>query len=93
MIIFIKERFCILIMISHIHYDCLFQFLSTPHILYSYLVGCCPISNLFGRGEPNIGSPLPNKSDIGQAADQTTVFIIPAQNINFASKKGNYFKN
>ena len=35
----------------------------------------CPISDLFGKGEqilgsayasPNIGSPLPNKSDIGQ---------------------------
>ena len=26
---------------------------------------------------PYIGSPLPNKSDIGQAADQTTVLLFP----------------
>ena len=39
-------------------------------ILYSYLAGCCPISDF-------IGSPLPNKSDIGQAADQTTVLLFP----------------
>ena len=23
--------------------------------LYSYLVGCCPISDLFGKGEPILG--------------------------------------
>ena len=37
-------------------------------ILYSYLAGCYPISDF-------IGSPLPNKSDIGQAAGQTTVLL------------------
>ena len=71
--------------------------------LYSYLVGYCPISDLFGKeepilseayAEPNISSPLPHKSDIGQAAYQTTVllflslpnnrFIIPVQNVHFA---------
>ena len=24
-------------------------------ILYSYLVGCCPLSDLFGNGEPILG--------------------------------------
>ena len=48
---------------------------------------CCPISDLFGKGElilregikdePNISSPLPNKSHIGQAADQATVSLFP----------------
>ena len=55
------------------------------------MVGCCPISDLFGKGEPILGEgkraqylcPLRNKSDIGQAADQTAVlFIIPVQNLS-----------
>ena len=45
--------------------------------IYRCLVGCCSMSNLFGKGEPNIGFLLPNKSDIGQAADQTTVLLFP----------------
>ena len=57
-------------------------------ILYSYLAGCCPISDF-------IGSPLPKKSDIGQAADQTTVFIfyciIPTQNLNLLTIGFDYF--
>ena len=48
-----------------------------PDISYRYLAGCCPISKF-------IGSPLPNKSDIGKAAD---CFIIPAQNFNFANNR------
>ena len=47
-------------------------------IVYSYLAGCCPISDF-------IGSPLPNKSDIGQAADQTTVLLFPPRISVFAN--------
>ena len=28
------------------------------YILYSYLVGCCPISDLFGKGEPILGEAI-----------------------------------
>ena len=59
-------------------------------VLYSYLIGqFCPISDLFGKWElimckvqadPDQGSsPLPDKSDIGQAAEQTTVILYPPQ--------------
>ena len=61
--------------------------------LYSYLVGCCPISHSFGKGEPNIGSPLPNKSDIGQAADQTTVLLFPPRMLILLIIRDNYFKS
>ena len=61
--------------------------------LYSYLVGCCLISDLFGKGEPNIGSPLPNKSDIGQAADQTTVLLFPPRKLILLVIRGNNFKS
>ena len=54
-------------------------------IFYSYLVGYCPICDLFGKGEPNIGSPLSNKSDIGQAADHATVLIFPPKILVYAS--------
>ena len=56
-------------------------------ILYSYLVGCCPISDLFVKREPILGeakaelitsSEVPNKSDIGQITDQTIgSFFLP----------------
>ena len=71
-------------------------------ILYSYLVGYCPISDLFGKGEPilgdayaspDIGSSLPNKSDIGQAADQTTVLLFPPRMLILPIIQGNYFKS
>ena len=61
-------------------------------IIYSYLVGCCSISDLFGKGEQilgeaehNIGSPLPNKSDIGKAPDQTTVLLFPPRILVYVS--------
>ena len=51
-------------------------------ILHSYLAGCCPIFDF-------IGSPLRNKSDIGQAADQTAVLLFSIMlRIGF-----NYFKS
>ena len=66
-------------------------------LLYSYLVGCCPISDLFGKGEPilgeaqaesNIGFPLPSKSDIGRAVDQVTVLLFPPRKcLHFSSLK------
>ena len=69
-------------------------------MLYSYLVGCCPISDLFGKGEtilgkadPSIGSPLPNKSDIGQAADQTTVLLFQPRMLILLIRRVNYFKS
>ena len=71
-------------------------------ILCSYLVGCCPTSDLSRKGEPilgeaytepNIGSPLPNKSDIGQAADQTTVLLFPPRILIFLIIRVNYFKS
>ena len=56
-------------------------------ILYSYLAGCCPISDF-------IDSPLPNKSDIGQAADQTTVLLFPTRiTILLLTIGFNYFKS
>ena len=66
------------------------------HISYSYLFGCCPMSDLFDNGElilgeaqiePNIISPLPNKSDIGQTADLTTSLSFPPKIVTF------YFNN
>ena len=54
--------------------------------IYSYLADCCPISDF-------IGSPLPNKSDIGQAADQTTVLLFPPR-ISILLRIGfNYLKS
>ena len=41
----------------------------------------------------NIGSPLPNKSDIRQAADQTTVFLFPPRMLIFPIITGYYFKS
>ena len=32
-----------------------YDWLNTNLTLYSYLVGCCPISDLFGKGEPMLG--------------------------------------
>ena len=55
-------------------------------ILYSYLAGCCPISDF-------IGSPLPKKSDIGQAADQTTVLLFPSRISILLTIGFNYFKS
>ena len=78
------------------------QPLSQKSIIYSYLVSCCPISDLFGKGEPilgevqaepNIGSPLPNKSDIGQAADQTAVLLFPPRILVLLIIRVNYFKS
>ena len=52
--------------------------------MYRYYIGGCSISDLFDKGEPilgeasaepNIGSPLLNKSNIGQAADQATILL------------------
>ena len=66
------------------------------------MVGCCPTSDLFGKGEPilgeayaepSIGFPLPNKSDIGQAADQTTVLLFPPKILTLLTIGGNYFKS
>ena len=74
----------------------------TLYILYSYLVSCCPISDLFGKeepilgealAEPNIGFPLPNKSDIGQAADQTTVLLFPSRMLSLLLIRDYYFKS
>ena len=55
-------------------------------ILYSYLAGCCPISDF-------IGSSLPYKSDIGQAADQTTVLSFPPIISILLTTGFNYFKS
>ena len=55
-------------------------------ILYSYMAGCCPISDF-------IGSPLLNKSDIGQAADQTTVLLFLPRISILLTIRFNYFKN
>ena len=55
-------------------------------ILYSYLAGCCPISDF-------IGFPLPNKSDIGQAADQTTVLLFRPRISILLTIGFNYFKS
>ena len=55
-------------------------------ILYSYLAGCCPISDF-------IGYPLPNKSDIGQAVDQTTVLLFPPRISILLTIGFNYFKS
>ena len=58
-------------------------------ILYSYLVGCCLISDLFG-----LGFPLPNKSDIGKAPDQTTVLLFPPRMLILLVIRGSsYFKS
>ena len=40
-----------------------------------------------------IGSPLPNKSDIGQAADQTTVLLFPPRISILLTIGFNYFKS
>ena len=59
-------------------------------ITCSYLVICCLISNLFGKAqaEPSIGFSLPNKSDIRQAVDQTTILLFQTrQCLNFSSLK------
>ena len=43
-----------------------------------------------------IGSPLPNKSDIGQAVDQTTVLLFPPRILVYVSliiMRNNYFKS
>ena len=72
-------------------------------ILYSYLVGCCPISDLFGKESrywakltlSQYLSLLPNKSDIGQAADQTTVLLFPPRILVYVSltiMRSNYIK-
>ena len=55
-------------------------------ILYSYLVSCCPISDF-------VGSPLPNKSDIGQAADQTTALLFPPRISILLTIGFSYFKS
>ena len=55
-------------------------------ILYSYLAGCCPISDF-------ISSPLPNKSDMGQAADQTIVLLFPPRISILLTIGFNYFKS
>ena len=34
------------------------------------------IQHLIYLAEPSIGSPLPNESNIGQVADQTTVLLL-----------------
>ena len=34
-----------------------------------------------------MGSPLPNKSDIGQAADQTTVLLFPSRTLILIIKR------
>ena len=62
-------------------------------IIYSHLVGCCPTSDLFGKGELILGSPLPNKSDIRQAADQTTVLLFPPRKLILLVIRGNNFKS
>ena len=58
-------------------------------LLYSYLVGYHPISDLFGKGA-NIG---PNKSDIGQAADQTTVLLFLPRILILLIIRVNYFNS
>ena len=61
-----------------------------------FLVSCCPISDLFGKREPilgNMGSLLPNKSDIKQAADQTTVLLFPLRVSILLIIGGDYFKS
>ena len=72
-------------------FSLLFLNIARPEgILYSYFVGCCPLS------EPILGSPLPNKSDIGQAVDQTTVLLFPPRILVYVSLtiiRDNYFKN
>ena len=55
-------------------------------MLYSYLAGCCPISDF-------IGSPLSNKSDIRQAADQTTVLLFSPRISILLTIGLNYFKS
>ena len=56
-------------------------------ILYSYLAGCSrPISHF-------IGSLLPNKSGIGQAADQITVLLFPPRISILLTIGFNYFKS
>ena len=57
---------------------------------YSFLVDCCPISDF-----AQYLSPLPNTSDIGQAADQTTVLSFPPRILVYVSltiMKSNYIK-
>ena len=39
----------------------------------------------FFYASPNISSPLPNKSDVGQAADQTTVLLPPPKSLVYVS--------
>ena len=55
-------------------------------ILYSYLAGCCLISDF-------ISSPLSNKSDIGQAANQTTVLLFLPRISILLTIRFNYFKS
>ena len=55
-------------------------------ILYRYLAGCCLISYF-------IGSPVPNKSDIEQAAGQTTVLLFPPRISILQTIGFNYFKS
>ena len=45
------------------------------------MVGCCPTSDLSACASPSIGSPLPNKSDFGQVAYQTTVLLFPPRTL------------
>ena len=49
--------------------------------------------SLANYASPNIGSPLPNKSDIGQAADQTTVLLFSPRILILLVIKGNYYKS
>ena len=42
---------------------------------------------------PNIGSPLPNKSNIGQAADRTTVLLFLPRVLILLVIRGNHFKS
>ena len=62
------------------------------------MAGCCPLPDLSGnselvlgetRAEPDIGSSLPNKSDIRRVPDQTTVFLFSPK-IYVSLKQSNY---